>query len=244
MKETTIVIPCWIIDNTLLQLTQRCVQAIRDTSDVELILVDNGSLIWSDYLNDEADIIIKFPKNKGYIKAINSGFKLSSGKYLVAGNNDYFMSDGWEKAMQDVLENIPEAGISCLHNKADVKKDIYWEEPGTPGGWWMIKRETLGKIGFLDEIFFNVFGDYDFLWRMRSKLGLRVISTPKVSVEHYSEASLTKFPDRKGEYMHGQWILLDKWKDDPNFIKWMDRNLEITDVEEWLKKNSEYAKSF
>lgn len=241
---TSVIIPCWIIDNTLLQLTQRCVQAIRDTSNVELILIDNGSLIWSDYLKDESDFIVKFPQNKGYIKAINAGFKLSSGKYLVAGNNDYFMSGGWEQAMIDVLDNIPEAGISCLHNKEDAPKKTCWEEPGTPGGWWMIKRETLGKIGFLDERFFNVFGDYDFLWRMKKQLGLKVISTPKVSVEHYSEASLTKFTDRKGEYMYGQWTLLNKWKDDPNFRTFMGNNIDVKDVKEWLEDNSEYAKGF
>jgi len=75
-------------------------------------------------------------------------------------------------------------------------------------------------------------------------LGLKVISTPKVSVEHYSEASLDKFAKRKDEYMYGQWILLNKWQDDPSFRTFMGKNIDVKDVKLWLEENSEYAKGF
>jgi GT2 family glycosyltransferase len=119
-----------------------------------------------------------------------------------------------------------------------------WEEHGTPGGWWMIKRITVEKLGLLDEeCFFNVFADYDYLWRMKSKLNLRVITTPEVTVQHYGEASLQKFPHRQHEYNKGQWELLNKWKDHPILPKYLPGILEVKDVKQWLEDYSEYSKS-
>lgn len=241
--KTSVVIPCWITDTTQLSLTQRCVSSVRETSDVELILVDNGSKLGSDYLKDEADVYINFPLNMGYTVAINNGFKHSSGKYLVAGNNDYFMSPGWEEAQIEVLECVKDAGIACLQVLGGVPQSDFWEEPGTPGGWWMIKRDLQEKLGYMDEDFFNVFADYDYLWRMKNLTGKIVVSTPKVTVQHYGEASLGKFKDREREYNRGQWVLLNKWKNDPNIQEYIHRVIDRTDIEKWLEENIEYSKS-
>jgi GT2 family glycosyltransferase len=243
MAQTSVIVPCWIKDDMLLKLTQRCLCSVRDTSNVELIVVDNGSTLGADYLKEEADIYIQFPKNLGYVKAINSGFKAAHGEYLVAGNNDYFMSDGWEQAMKDVLNNIPEAGIACVHTKGSPKADVCWEEPGTPGGWWMIKKELVDQIGLLDEDFFNVFADFDYIWRMNKLTGKKVMTTPVVTVQHYGEGTLSKFKSRLAEYNRGQWLLMAKWKDDPHFYKNVGQTMKLPEVEQWLKDNSEYSKS-
>ena len=123
MAKTSVILPCWIIDNIQLKLTERCIGSIRETSDVELIIVDNGSLIGFDFLRDEADIYVRFPINRGYARAINTGFMLSTKTYIVAGNNDYFLSDGWEDAQIEVLESVKDAGIACLHVDGDYKPD-------------------------------------------------------------------------------------------------------------------------
>lgn len=243
MADTSVIIPCWIIDEIQLKLTYSCIDSIRATSDVELIIIDNGSVLGKEYLQSEADIYIPFEKNMGYVKAINAGFAIAHGKYIVAGNNDYRMVSGWEEAQIEVLDKVNEAGIACLHTEGSPKAEQFWEETGTPGGWWMIKRETLDKLGYLDEIFFNVFADYDFLWRMRKETGLRVIATPKVTVYHHGEVSLSRFDKRFSEYNHGQWIILNKWKDDPCFYKFCGDVINPKSVDKWMKEHSEYSKS-
>lgn len=240
--EISVVIPCWIVDRTLLEFTHRCVQSIRDTSNVELILIDNGSRLWSDYLTDEADILIKNKHNTGYAKAINSGFKLAKGKYLVAGNDDYEMSEGWTEKMKETF-GIADCGISCPHTEGSDKPETYWREIGTPGGWWMIQRETVAEIGFLDEQFFNVFADYDYLFRLW-KLNKYVYSNPNITVKHYGEASLSKFKDRTEEYNNGMWLLLDKWQDDNSLHKMLGSEFGVTETKEWLKKNARYRTCF
>ena len=242
MAETSVVIPCWITDKLQLDFTYRCIGSIRDTSDVELIVVNNGSFLGKDFMKDEADLYIENPKNFGYAKAINQGFAFATGKYLVAGNNDYYMSDGWEQAMIEVLNNIPEAGISCLHVEGSPKPKICWQEQGTPGGWWMIRKTLWHRLGEFDETFFNVFADYDLLWRLW-EIGRAVFATPKVTVRHYGEGTLSKFQHRKHEFNRGQWLLLNKWRNKQNLIKYAGSVLSTTDIDKWLKENIEYSKS-
>lgn len=242
MFSTSVIIPCWILDDTLLKLTHRCVSSIRDTSDVELVLINNGSKLGKDFLKGEADVYIENPKNLGYVKAINQGFKYSSGAYLVAGNNDYFLTDGWDKALIDALDNISDAGIVCPHTRGE-KPDKPWVETGTPGGWWMIKRSLQRRLGFLDEDFFNVFADYDYLFRMWKQTKKRVYSTPETTVQHYGEGTLGKFPQRKHEYKRGQWLLLNKWKDDPNFFEYLNSAISAEEALEWMRGNAEYSQS-
>lgn len=213
--ETTVIIPCWIVDSTLLQLTHRCVQSIRDTSDAKIILIDNGSRLWSDFLTDEADILIKNSENLGYVKAINQGFKQAKTDYIVAGNNDYVMVDGWEQEMQNVL-GIDTAGVSCLITDEDKIDGEFRIEHGTPGGWWMIKRETLDKVGLLDERFFNTYSDIDLCWRLK-KIGKSILTSPKVVVHHHGEASLSRDINRKNEHDDANFLFNVKWENDDRF---------------------------
>jgi GT2 family glycosyltransferase len=221
MVETSVIIPCWIIDNTLLQITHRCVQAIRDTSKVELILVDNGSLIWSDYLNSEADIIVKFPKNLGYTKAVNAGFKLASNNYMVVGNNDCFVSPGWEKEMKNTLNEVSSCGISCLHIKGTPKPKTRWIEQTTPGSWWMTRKNTFWVFGMLDEQFFNTFSDLDLVLRLKNK-NLSVVASPNITIEHNKQSSLSKFVGHGEERARSMELFYGKWEGRPCFKEFVE----------------------
>jgi len=211
--EATVIIPCWIIDQTLLQLTQRCIQSVRETSNVELILIDNGSNYGSNMLRDEADIYVRNQYNAGYVKAINQGIKLSSAEYIVCGNNDYMMKSGWVKALKVMLDEVKNCGIACPHVEGKPTQKTPWVEHGTPGGWYMIKFETIAKVGLLDEKFKNVFADFDFCWRLR-KHDLNVISTPHITVVHYGEATIAKDPNREKEWHESSRMLIEKWKNE------------------------------
>jgi len=219
------------------------VSSVREASDVELVLVNNGSKLGAGYLKEEADVYIENPKNLGYVRAINDGIKYSSGQYIVAGNNDYFLEEGWEEALVDVLETVPDAGIACPHTKGSPTFNVPWVEEGTPGGWWMIKRSLQKRLGLLDEQFFNVFADFDYLWRMWDKTGKKVYATPKTTAQHFGEGTLTKFPQREHEHNQGQWLLLNKWKDFPHFLKYTGFSITEDEIGEWLDIHAKYSQS-
>lgn len=224
----SVIIPCWNIDSTLNNLTQICVQSIRDTSDVELILVDNGSTHGRDYMSDEADIYIRNQTNQGYVKAINQGFKLSSGDWVVFGNSDFKMSKGWVEGLQTLFDNNPTCGVVCPAVKGGMTiEDMPWEEQGTMGGWFMMRRSDFLRVGLWDERFFNLFGDFDYKYRLH-RAGLLVFSTPYVVVEHYGSASISKFSGNKADHAKGKQLFLDKWKDDPEFEAFLKKNYGVT----------------
>ena len=195
MVEASVIIPCWIIDDTLLE---RLVPK-------KTPFVPDGEM---------GDVYVRNQQNIGYVRAINQGIKLASSNYIVCGNNDYMMTPGWIKALKEPLDDIDYCGIMCPHVEGSPKRETIWVELGTPGGWYMIKRETITKIGLLDERFFNVFADFDFCWRM-GKIGKKILSTPFITVTHYGEASLSKFKRREQEWGRGRKLLVDKWKTDP-----------------------------
>jgi len=80
----------------------------------------------------------------------------------------------------------------------------------------MIEKLNLYDVGLLDERFFNIFSDFDFVWRLKKK-GLKVIATPEVTIDHFGEASLTRFMDRKAEYDRGRKFFEEKWKNEPRY---------------------------
>ena len=103
MVKTSVIIPCWITDNTLLHLTHRCLETVRETSKVELIVVDNASTQGQHMMMEYADVYVRNTKNLGFTRAINQGVVLSTKEYIVIGNNDYFVEPGWEKVLIDTL---------------------------------------------------------------------------------------------------------------------------------------------
>lgn len=220
MKGVSIIIPCWLVDTKLLGLTQQCVESIRATSNVELILIDNGSLTGIDYLMEQADIYVRNKENIGYVKAMNQGWKLATSDYLVAGNNDFVMKQGWVEALKETLD-IPMCGMACPHVSYGQKQDTYWTT-SMPGGWYMMKRETLLQIGLLDERFFNTFADYDFAWRMKKKLNKSIVITPKVTVDHYGGATTEKFKQQQEEFKYSQNQLRMKYQGDEEAIHYFE----------------------
>ena len=219
--KTTVILPCWVIDNTLLQFTMRCIESIRETSDAHIIIVDNGSTLGKDYMWENADTYVRNHENLGYVRAINQGMSLARTPYIVAGNNDYEMKPGWEKVLQDCLDN-PKCGTISFRNQECMEKGQLFTE-GTPGGWWMIKYETVQKLGLLDEQFFNTFADFDYCWRMKMSFGLETYSTTDLIVNHYKEASLSKDSNRKAEWEKGMELILGKWGSDEKAMNFLSR---------------------
>lgn len=69
------------------------------------------------------------------------------------------------------------------------------------GNFMMIKREVLGKVGFLNDDYFMYFEDVEYCYKTK-KIGFGVMIDPRVSIKHLSGGSLDdpKFRQWSGEF--------------------------------------------
>jgi GT2 family glycosyltransferase len=78
----------------------KSIDAIKDRSKYEIILVDNGSTdksieVFNKILNKENHQVIKNSTNHGFSPAINQGIKASAYDWLVLLNNDLIIDRDW-----------------------------------------------------------------------------------------------------------------------------------------------------
>jgi GT2 family glycosyltransferase len=245
MPEISIVIPNYILNQELLELTKNCIQSFKKTAkNYELILIDDGSIIGSDYLKKEADIYIKNEKNLGYAPTVNKGWKEAKGQYIVTSNNDIEVYEGWQEEFIKILEKYQGDFIGGLGYRAKIVDGMpiekYKENPGSrayganyisiggqfeswmfPGGLFLQKREVLDKIGYFDENYeHGGYEDIDFFYRAKLA-GLRLLMTPKVAYWHkegatrFSEIREEKERQTKAE-IHNLEYFIKKWNFNPH----------------------------
>lgn len=96
--------------------TCELIDSITFTDNMEVIVVDNGSIE-----NEAALISLHYPqvktirsdKNSGFAGGNNLGMKAAKGKYLFLINNDTIFKDFNIQPLIDRLESIPTIGMVC-----------------------------------------------------------------------------------------------------------------------------------
>ena len=197
------------------EMTKNAIENIRENTsypNYEIYLVDNGSTDGSiGRLEKEFPFlrIIKNSENKGFAYAMNQGYRESIGEYTGYMASDALIMPGWLDAMADVLGSDSKIGIvgareisrEQSENPAELarirsEKDI---EKMTLPVCWLVKREIIGKIGYLDTEFFSPAYGEESDWNFRArKLGYKVVRVSRANVMHYGSAIIRKnFSDRK-----------------------------------------------
>ena len=117
------------------EITQECISAVLDnTTDFELVLVDNGSENPLDFLHlPEVDaamnefgeawgepiktnigghqaIVIMNRENFGFPVAVNQGIKAATGDTIILLNNDVIVTPGWADMLDDALSDFDIVG--------------------------------------------------------------------------------------------------------------------------------------
>lgn len=179
----------------------------KNSEKIEIVVVDNGS-------TDNSGAFLKKPsyQNLRYFKfprlsltqAKNLGGDKAAGDYLLFCDAHVLVSDYWGDILLEEMERLgvnsispavaslkePERvgmGLTLKENFTPAwlpLRDKEVEVPLLPGGFLLIKKQTLKKLlGF--EIGFRVWGFDDVEFSLRSWLfGERLIATPKVRVYH------------------------------------------------------------
>lgn len=182
MNQTIAVVPTYIRNEKELNVTRKCLDTLRETSNAFLCVVDDGSPFegTADTLKSfGADKLILKEENEGFSHTVNKGlhFALENKADAILVNADMeFTNDEWLPAMEenpaDVVgarliypfNLIQHAGIyfSVIHRSFDhilrmAPADISQaDKPRTcpvTGALQLIRYQTLVDVGLYDETF-------------------------------------------------------------------------------------------
>ena len=176
--------------------------------------------------------------NLGFAKANNQGLEAAMGDFLCLLNNDTYVTPGWASTLRTLLQNNPEIGVvgpvtNNIGNEAKIAIDYadMAEMTHRAGEYTtrhlgktltlpvvaffcvMLTRDTLNKVGLLDEAFgLGFFEDDDYCHRV-VQVGLRVACCESVFVHHHLSASFDKLPskDRQALMDKNKAIFESKW---------------------------------
>ena len=221
-------------------------ERFNNYENCEVIIVDNLSSdgtreYLTEYEQSRENIkVILHDENSGFAGGNNIGIKASSGDYVILLNNDTYVTPNWivnllKHFSDDKIAMVGprtnnignESRIDSKYNSLDEmilkSYDIYYEnvlkqyEMEVLAFFCVvIKREIIGKIGLLDEIYtIGMFEDDDYCRKVKSA-GYRLVCADDVFIHHHLGASFDKDPEWKEklfkknkaifESRYGEWI--------------------------------------
>lgn len=203
-----VVIPHYIATEELETLARNTIKSMRETSDVFIVSVDDGSPRDTTFLKEISDKVLTNRTNKGFAKTCNKGFRwaMSHGAdYIICANNDIEVFKGWLEALKEPFSMFEKVGLTGLISSKernlygtlikDYKKDMiteggmleHWMQSG---GLWMSTSEVLKDVGLFDERF-ETGGeeDIDLFLRIRDPKDYKIIMSGRSMFWHKEGAT-------------------------------------------------------
>lgn len=195
----SIIMPCWIINDELYNLTDKAFASIFNSEgyDCELIIIDNASPLGGDQLSTIADVYVRNRKNLGYPKAVNQGLALAHGDLVVVANNDIRVSPNWITVTKEVFSRLD--NIGSLHFRMvgydapfGLQGDVWdhGKELWCHGSFFVWNKKAIDQIGGMDEHYgLGGYDDYDWQHRMRHLRGWKTAYTNAAAFQHRDSSS-------------------------------------------------------
>jgi hypothetical protein len=213
MKDLSII----IVNFNNRKLLEECLDSIYQSTlkiSFEIIVVDNGSTDGSQSMikTKHPNInIIENKENFGFTKASNQGLKIYKGRYAVLLNNDTIVKDHAFNLMVDFMDKNLQIGAcgpkllnvdGTIQHQGSLFGKKFWRstEPTTVdfivGACLMARRETIDRVGLLDENLYFYNDDLDWCLRIR-KAGYKIYYLPDAQVVHYGGYSSKRVFNRR-----------------------------------------------
>jgi GT2 family glycosyltransferase len=227
------------------ELTLLCLQSLLTCSDVQLevIIVDNQSTdSTSSFLECVDGVkVVRNSENVGYVKAVNQGAKLATGRYLLLLNNDteltpnaiafaretlqedaqvgavggrLVLSDGTlQEAGATVFSDGTTAGFRRGRNLEDVQCMFRRCVDYCSAAFLLLRTEEFHSLNGFDEQFSpGYYEEVDFCTRMIQQ-GLKVVYDPRVVVRHFEFASSALRSDAEQLMLDDRLLYLEKHRE-------------------------------
>ena len=223
----SIIIPC----HGRLDLTERCLKSIYEhTTDIELILVDNGSIDehW-DYFPSLQVTRISIDKNLGFARGCNIGAAAAKYDPLFL-NNDTEVRAGWLDPLRAALDDrdvgavagrlefpdgrLQHAGVRLFVRGVLTAENIETEQPAgevqvVAGAALLVRREAWNSVAGFDPAFYNGYEDVDLCLRL-GEAGWKIRYEPESTVMHHAHGS---GPERWARVRENIALLDERWRD-------------------------------
>jgi glycosyltransferase involved in cell wall biosynthesis/GT2 family glycosyltransferase len=221
--ELSVVVLAW--DQLL--YTQRCVQSLRQSTDVswELVIVDNGS-DWDarHYAAVAADRPVLHDKNLGFAAGMNAGLAVSRGRYVAFCNNDTEFPPGWASQLIQSHKRHPNAGITVpavteARNGRTVRdspgEDVVLLDPFEPppaAVVYLMDRAIAAELeGWSEEYPVASGEDLDLAFNIWVN-DLDIVFDERVLVAHVGKGTAAvKLPDWRTLWAANGQLFLTKW---------------------------------
>lgn len=155
---TSIIVPVWLFEPWVTDMTERCLALIREHSPaVEVVLVTRGEP--SDRLVELSDVVLR-PETPGFAHAVNVGVAASSGEVIVMVSSDTHVTAGW---LDTILADLAKRDGIATPFHEDCQPDGH---TGFCGVLFGVRRSTWDRLGGYDAVRFPIRkADQDFAIR-------------------------------------------------------------------------------
>jgi len=220
-----------------LEITKNCLESlIKNTVfPYRLIIIDNGSEEpTKNYLIEMKNkfshfTLIRFEKNLGFVKAINTGLKNVDAEFICLVNNDTIFTKGWLSEMVEIMRENKEIGVlnpasnswsewppknNSLEEYAEkisLRKGQWQEASYCIGFCMMFRKDILDKVGYLDDSYgMGYLEETDFCRRVQ-KLNYFCGIAKGAYVYHLGGQTFKKFSNSRVWYKENLKIFNQRW---------------------------------
>jgi glycosyl transferase family 2 len=184
---------------------------LRQTySNIEVLLVDDGSTVdIAGIVNSFADPrihYIRHENNRGLSEALNTGFKVSTGKYLTWTSDDNYYADNAIERMVAFLQSYPKIDfVYADQYKIDECDNVLSVQRNKPpnslkihnfiGACFLYRRNVYETIGDYNREM-SLVEDYDYWVRVSGKFAMQQLFIPLYYYRVHKDSLTGKFSDR------------------------------------------------
>lgn len=213
---TSLILPVYIVNNELLEMTERCLLSMTQELPDEVIIINDGSNLAFDETNYFVGItkakIISFAKNYGYTMAVNTGLQAAKGDIIIIANNDLTFPEGWLTGLLKPLkEGWDISTVATEEGDHEVIPVPRTTTGGKFGSIWAMKRKVYEKVGPLDvKLGRGYFTDLDFQKRAED-LKFKVGKNHGMVIQHEAKATYKIVDPDDTQYLEAKEKFRKKW---------------------------------